>query len=140
MAIARIRGSSIHPQIYGTVSFYQKNNGVLVVANINGLPKSNESGYFGFHIHEGESCEGSEFEKTGSHYNPTKNDHPMHAGDLPSLLSVHQNAYLAVLTNRFSIRDIIGRTVVIHSKPDDFKTQPSGNAGEKIACGVINRY
>lgn len=62
-----------------------------------------------------------------------------HAGDLPPLLSCQGNAYLSVKTDRFSVNEIIGRTVVIHSNPDDFHTQPAGNAGKKIACGVIQR-
>jgi len=54
-------------------------------------------------------------------------------------LSCDGNAYMQVLTNRFSVREILGKTVVIHSHPDDFHTQPAGNAGEKIACGVIEK-
>jgi Cu-Zn family superoxide dismutase len=49
-------------------------------------------------------------------------------------------AYLSVLTDRFNVSDIIGRTVIIHNMPDDFTSQPSGNAGEKIACGVIKKF
>ncbi len=56
----------------------------------------------------------------------------MHAGDLPPLLSNNGRAYCQVLTGRFRVSDVIGKTVVIHSGPDDFMTQPSGNAGEKI--------
>ena len=63
--------------------------------------------------------------------------HPMHSGDLPPLLSATGRAYMAVLTDRFSIGQIIGKTVVVHSRADDFQSQPAGNAGEKIACGVI---
>jgi len=53
------------------------------------------------------------------------------------LMCCRGNAYLAVKTDRFTVHDIIGKTVVIHSNPDDFHTQPAGNAGKKIACGVI---
>jgi Cu-Zn family superoxide dismutase len=55
------------------------------------------------------------------------------------LLSVNGQAYLAVQTNRFTIDEIIGRTVVIHEGVDDFSSQPAGNAGRKIACGVIRK-
>lgn len=65
--------------------------------------------------------------------------HPDHAGDLPPLMRSNGNAFSAVVTDRFTPSDIVGRTVVIHSNPDDFSTQPSGNAGKKIACGVIRR-
>lgn len=63
--------------------------------------------------------------------------HPKHAGDLPPLLACQGSAYLSVKTDRFCVEDILGRTVVIHSDPDDFHSQPAGNAGKKIACGVI---
>lgn len=135
-AIAYIRGLSQAPYLFGTVKFYQQGSCVLVVANISGLPE-NDNGFYGFHIHEGSSCDGEDFKQSGSHYNPKSTEHPKHAGDLPPLMLCGKMAYLAVLTDRFKIRDIIGRTVIIHSKPDDFTTQPSGNAGSKIACGVI---
>ena len=74
---------------------------------------------------------------TGRHYNSAEQVHLEHAGNLPPLLECQGNAYLSVRTDRFSVADIIGRTVVIHSDPDDFHSQPAGNAGKKIACGVI---
>lgn len=137
-AVAQIRGGQGAPELSGTVKFYQKRRGVLVVANLSCLPQ-NSSGFFAFHIHEGGACSGEGFSDTGSHYNPKEAPHPSHAGDLPPLLRCDGGAYLAVTTDRFSVREILGRTVVIHSNPDDFRTQPAGNAGEKIACGVIRR-
>lgn len=131
-AIAHIRGQGIS----GTVRFHSQCDGTLVTADICGLPES-ETGFFAFHIHEGGCCGGEGFADTGSHYNPCSADHPRHAGDLPPLLSCGGKAHLEVVTGRFRVRDVIGRTVVIHSGPDDFKTQPAGNAGRKIACGVI---
>ena len=136
-AVARIRGGMEAPQLTGCVAFYQENGCVLVVAKIFGLPSASETGFFGFHIHQGENFCGTDFSGTGSHYNPTEQAHPKHAGDLPPLLACQGNAYLSVRSDRFSVKDIIGRTVVIHSDPDDFHTQPAGNAGKKIACGVI---
>lgn len=137
-AIARIQGDAAHAVLQGTVKFYPRQNGTLVVADVMGLPDS-DTGFFGFHIHEGSDCSGTGFPATGSHYNPLGQIHPRHAGDLPPLLSDNGTARLSVLTGRFQIRDIIGKTVVIHSKPDDYTTQPSGNAGAKIACGIIRR-
>lgn len=137
-AIADVVGGEFAPNLSGKVRFRQRDDGVLVVAEISGLPDS-ETGFFAFHIHEGKDCNGAGFPNTGSHYNPFVREHPDHAGDLPPLLSANGKASLAVLTDRFALRDVIGRTVVIHSDPDDFKTQPSGNAGTKIACGVIRR-
>lgn len=135
-AVARIVGGETHPWIRGTVRFSQREEGTLVVAEVSGLPAA---GFFGFHIHEGGSCTGGDFADTGSHYNPDGLPHPDHAGDLPPLLSAEGKAYLAVLTSRFTAAEVVGKTVVIHSGPDDFTSQPAGNAGTKIACGRIRR-
>ncbi len=105
--------------------------------SVTGLPVKNTSGFFALHIHEGPSCQGEGFSKTGGHYSPLSTEHPAHAGDLPPLLSCKGRAYMKVLTNRFSLKEIVGRTLVIHSGTDDFRTQPSGDAGEKLACGEI---
>lgn len=136
-AVAYVRGGADAPNVNGQVRFYQEPASVLVVADIAGLPQNSETGFFGFHIHEGNSCAGTGFPQTGGHYNPRQTDHPRHAGDLPPLMMQQGHAHLEVRTDRFRVRDIIGRTVVIHSNPDDFRTQPAGNAGTKIACGVI---
>lgn len=137
-AIAHIKGGVDAPTLSGEIEFYQKNKNVLVIAQVSGLPNTNTSGFFALHIHEGNNCIGEGFPETGMHYNPSDKLHPMHAGDLPPLLSCNGKAYLAVLTNRFTVEEIIGRTVIIHSHPDDFTSQPSGNAGNKIACGIIS--
>lgn len=137
-AAAYVRGGADAPTLTGQVRFYQEPGSVLVVADIAGLPQNSKTGFFGFHIHEGSSCAGTGFSQTGSHYNPHQAAHPRHAGDLPPLLQHQGYAHLEVRTDRFRVRDIVGRTVVIHSDPDDFHTQPAGNAGTKIACGVIH--
>ncbi len=142
-AVAEVKGSKKYPKISGTVYFYQLQNGVMVVADISGLPIYRErckSPVFGFHIHKGGSCTGDNedpFKDTLTHYNPDECEHPYHAGDLPPLFGNHGNAFMAVMTDRFSAKEIIGKTVLIHSEPDDFTTQPSGNSGAKIACGEI---
>ncbi len=141
-AVAYVSGSSEYSLIKGIVRFYNSAYGVFVIAQISGLPIGNmcASPIFGFHIHEGASCSGNAddpFADTLTHYNPKGCPHPYHAGDLPPLFSANGYAYSAVLTNRFTIDEIVGKTIVIHSSPDDFTSQPSGNAGEKIACGVI---
>ena len=138
-AVAQIEGGMVTPGLSGFVQFYHENGCVLIVAKISGLPAESETGFFGFHIHQGGDCTGVDFSGTGSHYNPTAQAHPKHTGDLPPLWAYRGNAYLSVRTDRFSVRDVIGRTVVIHSDPDDFHTQPAGNAGKKIACGVIRK-
>lgn len=142
-AKAILKGSPDHPEINGNVCFHQTKHGVIVVAEVFGLPfkKDNCSGeIYAFHIHEGNSCTGNEnnpFADAGGHYNPNNCEHPFHAGDLPPLFGNDGYAWSAVLTNRFSIEDIKGRTVVIHRDPDDFTTQPSGKSGARIACGKI---
>ncbi len=125
------------------VSFYQFNDGVLLAVEVEGLPSSKnpcEPSVFGFHIHEGSQCSGNAedpFANTGGHYNPNKCPHPSHAGDLPPLFGNQGYAFMALFTNRFSVDEVINRTVVIHASPDDFTTQPAGNSGKKIACGQI---
>lgn len=134
-AVAWVRGEG---GLRGSVTFYPVADGTLVSAEIRGLPKS-ETGFFGFHIHEGGGCGGEAFSDTGGHLNPLGLPHPQHMGDLPPLLAQNGKAFLAVKTGRFRPGDVVGRTVVIHEEPDDFHSQPAGNAGKKLACGVIRR-
>lgn len=142
-AMAAIQGSAEYPSIWGTTRFYQMKYGVLVVTEVFGLPASQGpciSPIYAFHIHEGGSCTGNAedpFADALGHYNPEGCAHPNHAGDLPPLFGNDGYAFGAVMTNRFGVDEIIGRTVIIHSRPDDFTTQPSGNSGAKIACGMI---
>lgn len=138
-AIARVAGGEQAPCLCGTVKLYEMGRNVLVVADICGLPES-DTGIFAFHIHEGKACTGAAFADTGSHYNPKGRPHPEHAGDLPPLFSCGGKAFLTVLTDRFCLREVLGRTVVIHSGPDDLHSQPAGNSGAKIACGVIQPF
>lgn len=144
-ARAKISGSEYYPYITGWVIFYQLNNGVILITEINGLPCGGDlcpTSIFGFHIHEGTQCSGNEedpFADTGGHYNPDNCPHPKHAGDLPPLFGNQGYAFMAFFTDRFTVDEIVGRTIIIHASPDDFTTQPSGNAGEKIACGKILR-
>lgn len=136
-AVAKIWGGAEAPGLSGRVSFYQEQGSVLVVAEISGLPRDGGTGFFALHIHEGGSCAGEGFPQTGGHYDVVSVPHPKHAGDLPPLLRCGDGAYLAVRTDRFRVPEIIGRTVVIHGGADDFRSQPAGDAGRKIGCGVI---
>lgn len=142
-ATAKIEGSKKYNSIRGRVDFYDTYGGTVVIARIWGIPKEFGDSFFGFHIHEGGVCAGNNedpFTETGHHYNPDNKPHPEHAGDLAPLLGNKGTAWMAVYTDRFYPEDLIGKTVVIHSKPDDFKTQPSGDSGEKIACGEIKEW
>ena len=141
-ATAKIKGSSDYPNLHGTVTFKQTPKGVLVTAKIYGLPYESgcNLGIFAFHIHSGTSCTGNTadpFADADGHYNPNGCPHPYHAGDLPSLFGNHGYAYMSVLTDRFTVKEIIGKVIIIHRQPDDFKTQPAGDSGVKIACGKI---
>lgn len=143
-AVAVMTGSAEYSGLGGIVRFYQTRQGVLVAAEITGLPNPEmpcENPVFGFHIHGGEECSGNEtdlFANALSHFNPDACPHPHHAGDMPPLFGVNGYAFSAFLTDRFTVKDIIGKTVIIHSMPDDFTSQPSGNSGNKIACGVVS--
>lgn len=144
VAKAVLKGSALMPGIHGNVEFYPAMGGTMVVAEVTGLPVSRgkkQPGPYGFHIHEGKTCglgfDGNAFSSAGGHYNPTNQQHPFHAGDLPVLFSNNGVSYMVVFTNRFKPRDVIGRTVIIHDMPDDFRSQPSGDSGGRMACGVI---
>ena len=144
-AKATIKGSGMYNNIKGIAYFYSTSMGVMVAIEVNGLPmgidKCNNKIY-AVHIHEGGSCTGNEkdmFVNTMGHYNPNMCMHPYHAGDMPPLFESDGYAFMIYLTKRFSINEIIGRTIIIHSMTDDFRTQPSGDSGDKIACGVIER-
>jgi len=144
-AAAKIAGSESCPGLSGTMRFYQTGEGVIALAEVSGLPRSDFScheGVFGFHIHEGTGCSGNIDDPLAdamSHYDPKGCRHPHHAGDLPPLFGNDGYALSLFLTNRFTVDEVIGRTVIIHDRPDDFTTQPSGGSGTKIACGIIRR-
>lgn len=139
-AIAYINGNHDHPGLNGIVRFFETSyEGIIVEAEIYHLPDSvddNPNTFFGFHIHENGDCSDS-FQNTGGHYNPSDSSHPYHAGDMPPLMSNDGYAWMVFFDARVTIPEILGKSVVIHQMPDDFTTQPSGDSGEKIACGVI---
>lgn len=136
---ANIKGGPDYPHIEGMVLFYRFRRGTIVVADIAGLP-DNGSGVYGFHIHEGKACTGNStdaFADAGMHLNPYGKEHPLHMGDMPVLFGNNGAAWGAFFTERFLPGEVAGHTVIIHDMPDDFKSQPSGDSGMKIACGVI---
>ncbi len=141
-ALAWMRGNAQNPQLSGIVKLFDTPySGVLIEVEIFGLPNiatQFSSDFYAMHIHEKGDCT-MPFDKTGDHYNPTNKQHPQHAGDLIPLMGNQGYAWLAFYDKRFMIKDIIGRSIIIHKMPDDFMSQPSGNAGEKIGCGVIRQ-
>lgn len=144
-AFANLSGSDRYPDIRGQVRFYQTAYGVVVVTELVGLPAVNDpcaSPIYAFHIHGGNSCTGNAndpFANAGTHYNPYTCPHPYHAGDLPPVWNADGYAFSACLTDRFSVEEIVGRTVILHAGLDDFTSQPGGNAGARMACGEIRR-
>lgn len=145
-AFANIVGVSSNQNIHGIVTFYTILGGVIVCTEVYNLPigcNIYKSKVLGFHIHEGQVSSENQKELNldtlGHHYNPCQCPHPYHAGDLPPLFSNNGYALMGFVTNRFTVKEIIGRTIVIHDSPDDFTTQPSGNSGKIIAIGEIER-
>lgn len=139
-AYAKIAGNRDNSSLHGIAYFYPVPfGGILIETEVYGLPYENippYSQFYGMHIHETGNCS-LPFDKTGNHYNPDGLPHPGHAGDLLPLLGNQGYAYSVFYTDQFMLQEIIGRSLIIHSAPDDFTTQPSGNSGDKIACGVI---
>lgn len=143
-AISTISGNEIHKDIRGNMRLFQLDTGVLVAIELFGLPTGKRCAHpiFALHIHEGESCMGNmndAFAYAMTHYNPDNCEHPFHAGDLPPVFGNNGYAFQVFFTDRFSVKEVIGRTVIVHSRSDDFKTQPSGDSGQKIACGIIRK-
>lgn len=142
---AQMTGSRDYPDIGGMVMFYPYRKGTIVVADISGLPEGEGrcgGRIFGFHVHEGDSCTGNAtdpFAGAGGHYNPYECLHPEHAGDMPNLFENRGKAWSAFFTERFTPDEVVGRTVIIHDMPDDYRSQPSGDSGTKIACGIIRQ-
>jgi len=132
--------------VKGTTTFTQKGGKVQLVANISGLKPNQEHG---FHIHEKGDCSSGDGMSTGGHFNPAGKPHgpqsgDHHAGDMPSLRAdAYGNASASFELPGVSIgggaADFVGKGLIVHANPDDYKTQPTGNAGGRIACAVIQR-
>jgi superoxide dismutase, Cu-Zn family len=130
----------------GTVMFHTHEHGVFMHARISGLKPGQEHG---FHVHEKGDCSGGDGMRTGGHFNPTGKAHghrggEHHAGDLPALKAdangvAEVKVVLHGLTISSGVADIVGRGLIVHAQPDDYKTQPTGNSGARIACAVITR-
>ena len=131
----------------GTATFVQRGDTVYVTANVTGLKPNADHG---FHVHEKGDCSSGDGMSTGGHFNPLAKAHAAHdaaehhAGDLPSLKSdAYGNASLKFETKAISVgsgaTDVVGKGLIVHRDADDYKTQPTGNAGPRIACAVIER-
>jgi Cu-Zn family superoxide dismutase len=140
VACASVRGTSSIEGLRGEVWLYPFLEGTLVFADIEGIPFS---GFYGFHIHqygpciEGDAGGYTGFPYVGGHYSPQNQPHPYHAGDLPVLMAYYGHAIMIVYTDRFVPAEVLGRSMVIHQWPDDYRSQPGGDSGGQIACGTF---
>src|SRR5204862_1130429 len=140
----------VHPtegsKVSGTVTFTEVADGVQVHAELTGLTP----GKHGFHVHEFGDCSAADASSAGAHFNPANN--PLagpdatdrHVGDMGNVeADASGKATLEYVDHQISLTNdqdsVIGRSVVVHAKADDLKTQPSGDSGARIACGVIGR-
>ncbi len=129
--------------VHGIVSFTQIEDGIKIVADVEGL----SVGKHGFHIHEYGDCSSPDGTSAGGHFNPENMPHgapadmERHAGDLGNLeANADGKAHYERIDNHISFsgsHSIIGLAVIIHEGEDDFISQPTGNAGSRVACGII---
>jgi Cu-Zn family superoxide dismutase len=129
--------------ISGTATFTQEKDGLHIEAHIIGLTP----GEHGFHIHEFGNCACDDAVCAGGHFNPTKDIHGSpeskhrHVGDLGNLVANEEGIAEYKLVDTDSTlngpHSILGRGLIIHAQPDDYTTQPTGNAGARIGCGVV---
>jgi Cu-Zn family superoxide dismutase len=132
----------------GTVTFAQAGGKVRVSGEVRGLKPNAQHG---FHVHEKGDCSAPDATSAAGHFNPDGKPHgaadhqPHHAGDLPPLVAdasgVAKFSYEAdsISVGSGGANDVVGRGLIVHRDPDDFKTQPTGNSGARIACGVITK-
>ena len=144
-AVAELTNTS--GQSVGTARFTQAGNVVRILVEAKGLPP----GPHGAHIHAVGKCDPPDFNSAGPHFNPTNKQHGAlnpqgsHAGDLPNLTVGPDGTgrmettteQLSLGSGPSSVWDADGSALVVHASPDDFKTDPTGNSGGRIACGVL---
>lgn len=132
--------------VTGTAVFTETNGEVTFTAKLSGL----KPGQHGIHIHEKADCSAADAASAGGHWNPTFKKHGKwtdaehHKGDIGNFTAdTNGNGTITLTTNEWCIgcgdatKDILGKGLIVHDKPDDFVTQPSGNAGARVACSAI---
>lgn len=131
----------------GNANFRETKNGLVIIVNARGLPE----GLHAVHIHSIGKCEGPAFTSAGGHFNPLGKKHGLsnpdgpHAGDLPDMYVDGDGRYEALRKSmtlgpgETSLFDSDGSAIVIHAAADDNRTDPAGNSGDRIACGVITK-
>lgn len=133
-------------KVAGTATLRDTAEGVLIEAEVSGLPAGE---WLGFHIHETGECDpATDFASAGGHYNPADRSHGYladggpHAGDMPNQYVGEDGVMRAHVFNSFvrlgeGEADITGRALVIHAESDDYESQPTGEAGDRLACAVV---
>ena len=144
-AQASLAGAS-GSKVSGELQFSAGEGGVSVTGNLTGLAAST---VHGFHIHETGDCSAPDAKSAGGHFNPAHVDHggpssaTRHLGDIPNVEADAQgNATVSATIDGATLRDggandLLGKAVIVHAKRDDYTTQPSGDSGDRIACGVV---
>jgi superoxide dismutase, Cu-Zn family len=140
-AVAKLEPKS-GSQVSGTVTFTKSGDQVEVVADLQNLKPGNH----GFHIHDKGDCSAPDAASAGGHFNPTHQHHggpntaERHAGDLGNIVADSAGKAHLDWKGKLDLsgpNSIVGKSVVVHEKEDDLKTDPAGNSGARIACGVI---
>lgn len=129
--------------VRGTVEFREQDGGVLVTAHLQGLTE----GEHGIHVHEKGDCSAPDASSAGEHYapgephgSPDAQQGQRHAGDLGNILAGPDgSAHYERMDSVMDLSSIIGKSVIVHAQRDDLQTQPSGNSGARIGCGVVAR-
>jgi len=145
---AKTTGKKAAKQVGGNLQLVTGTAGVLITGQITGLAPNTTHG---FHVHETGDCSAPDFKSAGGHFNPDNAMHGdpastmHHLGDIPNIKSDAKgvatvNATITGATlNDGGPHDLVGKALIVHAKKDDYKTQPSGDSGDRIACGVIER-
>lgn len=144
-AVAKIQSAS-DSSVNGEIHFEQKGKEVTITVNLHRL----SPGKHGFHIHEKGDCSAKDASSAGDHFNPTKTSHggpdtaSHHAGDFGNVIADEQGNVAVTITTQditlgYGKHSVIGKSFIVHEKVDDLKSQPAGNAGKRIGCGVIEK-
>ncbi len=127
-------------EVRGTVTFTQKGDSVHVDTVLTGL---NPGSQHGIHVHEKGDCSAPDGTSAGGHYNPVGSPHgpqsgPHHMGDMPNIQAgTYGGTNASFDIAGVKVEDLVGKSVIVHRDVDDYKSQPAGNSGPRIACGVI---
>ena len=144
-AVAEIKATKGN-KVSGTVTFTQEGDKTTVAVDLKGL----KPGEHGFHIHETGDCSAPDAKSAGEHFNPEKKQHGAptaaehHAGDLGNITADKKgDVKTSITTTDLTVAEgphsVVGKAVIVHGKADDLKSQPAGNAGPRIGCGVVEK-